>query len=128
MPTETLQFENARLAQQLFNNDPRNLQALEEQLGVKAVARENWIKLDGPDDALERARELFQSLEGLVEKRRGGAPARVRPGPERGQDRRRFHLARLVLRTDRHLPAKKRRSCPRRSGKRNTWMPSAPTM
>jgi phosphate starvation-inducible PhoH-like protein len=63
MPTETLQFENARLAQQLFNNDPRNLQALEEQLGVKAVARENWIKLDGPDDALARARELFQSLE-----------------------------------------------------------------
>jgi phosphate starvation-inducible PhoH-like protein len=63
MPTETLQFENARLAQQLFNNDPRNLQALEEQLGVKAVARENWIKLDGPDDAVERARELFQSLE-----------------------------------------------------------------
>jgi phosphate starvation-inducible PhoH-like protein len=63
MPTETLQFENARLAQQLFNNDPRNLQALEEQLGVKAVARENWIKLEGPDDALERARELFQSLE-----------------------------------------------------------------
>ena len=38
MPTETLQFENARLAQQLFNNDPRNLQALEEQLGVKAAS------------------------------------------------------------------------------------------
>jgi phosphate starvation-inducible PhoH-like protein len=63
MPTETLHFENARLAQQLFNNDPRNLQSLEEHLGVKAVARENWIKLDGADDALERARELFQSLE-----------------------------------------------------------------
>ena len=40
MPTETLQFENARLAQQLFNNDPRNLQSLEEHLGVKAVARD----------------------------------------------------------------------------------------
>jgi phosphate starvation-inducible PhoH-like protein len=63
MPTETLHFESARLAQQLFNNDPRNLQSLEEHLGVKAVARENWIKLDGADDALERARELFQSLE-----------------------------------------------------------------
>jgi phosphate starvation-inducible PhoH-like protein len=63
MPTETLHFENARLAQQLFNNDPRNLQSLEEHLGVKAVARENWIKLDGTDDAVERARELFQSLE-----------------------------------------------------------------
>ena len=26
MPTETLHFENARIAQQLFNNDTRNLQ------------------------------------------------------------------------------------------------------
>ena len=63
MPTETLHFENARLAQQLFNNDPRNLQSLDEHLGVKAVARENWIKLDGDEDALEQAKELFQSLE-----------------------------------------------------------------
>jgi len=66
MPTETLHFENARLAQQLFNNDPRNLQSLEEQLGVKAVARENWIKLDGDDDGLEKAKELFQSLESSI--------------------------------------------------------------
>ena len=34
MPTETLHFENARLAQQLFNNDSHNLQSLEENLGV----------------------------------------------------------------------------------------------
>ena len=47
MPTETLHFENARLAQQTFNNEPRNLQALTTELGVKAVARENWIKLEG---------------------------------------------------------------------------------
>ena len=40
MPSEILHFENARFAQQLFNNDPRNLQALEEQLDVKATARE----------------------------------------------------------------------------------------
>jgi phosphate starvation-inducible PhoH-like protein len=63
MPTETLHFENARLAQQTFNNEPRNLQALAGELGVKAVARENWIKLDGPSEALEMAKELFQSLE-----------------------------------------------------------------
>jgi phosphate starvation-inducible PhoH-like protein len=67
MPTETLHFENARLAQQLFNNDPRNLQSLEEHLGVKAVARENWIKLEGGDDGVERARELFQSLESSLQ-------------------------------------------------------------
>ena len=63
MPTETLHFENARLAQQLFNNDPRNLQSLEEHLGVKAVARENWIKLEGPSEGVELAKELLQSLE-----------------------------------------------------------------
>src|SRR5271163_1855357 len=67
MPTETLHFENARLAQQLFNNEPRNLEALAEELSVKAVARENWIKLDGPADALERARQMFQLLESSVQ-------------------------------------------------------------
>ncbi|HEY3862185.1 MAG TPA: PhoH family protein [Verrucomicrobiae bacterium] len=66
MSSETLHFESARLAQQLFNNDPRNLQSLEEHLGVKAVARENWIKLEGEEAAVEKARELFQSLESLA--------------------------------------------------------------
>jgi phosphate starvation-inducible PhoH-like protein len=63
MPTETLHFENARFAQQLFNNDPQNLQAMEKHLGVKATSREGWIKLEGPEKAVERAREMFQLLE-----------------------------------------------------------------
>ncbi len=63
MSTETLHYESARFAQQLFNNDPQNLQALEEQLGVKATAREGWIKLDGAAEAVQRARQMFQLLE-----------------------------------------------------------------
>src|SRR5580692_11911600 len=63
MATETLHFENARQAQQLFNNDPRNLQALEQELGVKATSREGWIKLDGPTESIERAKQLFLLLE-----------------------------------------------------------------
>ena len=63
MPSETLHFENARLAQQLFNNDIRNLQILEQELGVKATAREGWIKLDGAPEAIERAKQLFLLLE-----------------------------------------------------------------
>ena len=63
MPSETLHFENARVAQQLFNHDPRNLQALEVQLGVKATAREGWIKLEGEADAIDRAKHLFLLLE-----------------------------------------------------------------
>jgi phosphate starvation-inducible PhoH-like protein len=74
MPTETLHFDNARLAQQLFNNDPRNLSALDTELGVKATARDGWIKLEGEAEALERARRLFQLLEGTV---RGGGTVRT---------------------------------------------------
>ena len=66
MATETLHFENARVAQQLFNHEPRNLKSLEEQLGVKATAREGWIKLEGAAEAVERAKQLFVSLESLL--------------------------------------------------------------
>jgi phosphate starvation-inducible PhoH-like protein len=75
MATETLHFDNARLAQQLFNNDPRNLDALETQLGVKATVRDGWIKLDGAADALDRAKQLFVSLENSL---KAGSPIRNR--------------------------------------------------
>jgi phosphate starvation-inducible PhoH-like protein len=75
MATETLHFENARLAQQLFSNDARNLQALQEILDVKATAREGWIKLEGSAEAVERAKQLFQLLEGAL---KTGAPLRSR--------------------------------------------------
>jgi len=75
MPTEILHFENARVAQQLFNHEPRNLQTLEEQLGVKATARDGWIKLDGPADGLARAKQLFVSLEATL---KAGSPVRNR--------------------------------------------------
>jgi phosphate starvation-inducible PhoH-like protein len=66
MPTLTLHYENARFAQQLFNHEPRNLQSLEAELSVKATAREGWIKLEGPADGVERAKQLFVSLESLL--------------------------------------------------------------
>lgn len=75
MPTETLHFDNPRVAQQLFNNDPRNLQALEDELGVHATAREDWIKLEGAEDGLDRARQLFLLLENSL---KAGNPVRNR--------------------------------------------------
>src|SRR5215831_10548662 len=63
MPSEKLHFENARFAHQLYNNDARNLQALEHQLGVKVTSREDWIQLEGEPRALEQARNLFLLLE-----------------------------------------------------------------
>ena len=75
MPTETLHFESARTAQQLYNNDTRNLQALEEHLGVKATSREGWIKLEGQAAAIERAKHLFLLLENSL---KSGSPVRTR--------------------------------------------------
>jgi phosphate starvation-inducible protein PhoH and related proteins len=75
MVSETLHFENARLAQQLFNNDTRNLKTLEEQLGVKATSREGWIKLDGSAEAVQLAKQLFQFLENTI---KAGGPVRTR--------------------------------------------------
>lgn len=75
MATETLHFENARVAQQLYNNDPKNLQTLEQQLGVKATSREGWIKLEGEADNLDRAKHLFLMLQESLE---GGASVRQR--------------------------------------------------
>lgn len=75
MASETLHFENARFAQQLFNNDLKNLQALQQELDVKATSREGWIKLDGSAEDVGRAKQLFQLLEGSL---KGGAIIRNR--------------------------------------------------
>src|SRR4051812_2825081 len=75
MHTETLHFDNARFAQQLFNNDSHNLQALEGELGVKATAREGWIKLEGTSEGVQRARQMFRLLETSL---KAGTPVRNR--------------------------------------------------
>lgn len=75
MASETLHYENARQAQQLFNNDPRNLATLEEQLSIKATSREGWIKLEGPPESVEKAKQVFQFLENSIKQ---GSPVRNR--------------------------------------------------
>lgn len=75
MASETLHYETARHAQQLFNSDPNNLKLLEDELAVKATSREGWIKLEGEEAAIERAKQVFQFLEGTL---KSGAPVRNR--------------------------------------------------
>jgi phosphate starvation-inducible protein PhoH and related proteins len=75
MATDTLHFENARMLQQLFGGDPQNLQALEDRLGVKAVTREGWIRFEGEEANVARARSLFQLLENSV---KAGSTVRTR--------------------------------------------------
>ena len=75
MATETLHYENARFAQQLFNHEPHNLRLLESELDVKATSREGWIRLEGAKEAISRAKQLFASLESSL---KAGSPVRNR--------------------------------------------------
>ena len=62
MPTVTLQYESARQAQQLFDNNPANLRLLQEELEIQATSRDGWIKLEGNDENLTHAKDGFASL------------------------------------------------------------------
>lgn len=75
MLTETVQFDDERLAQQVINNDPKNLQLLHTELGVRATARGDWIKLEGEDESVERARKLLRTIESSI---KAGSPVRKR--------------------------------------------------
>lgn len=62
MPTVTLQYESARQAQQLFDNNPANLRLLQKELEIQATSRDGWIKLEGNDENLTHAKDVFASL------------------------------------------------------------------
>lgn len=72
--TETLHFDSAHAARALYANDDKNLRTLESELGVKATARDGWIKLDGEPEGVERARRLFLMLQRQHQEGGGARP------------------------------------------------------
>jgi len=66
MASETLHFDNARLAQALYANEPKNLRLLEDLLGLRVAAREDWISLEGDPSNIAKAKELFSELQKAV--------------------------------------------------------------
>src|ERR1700758_3740651 len=61
--SETLQFDNARTLQNLYANDFKLLQALEERLAVKVTTRDGWLRVEGERPNIEKARRVFDQLE-----------------------------------------------------------------
>ena len=61
--SETLQFDNARTLQNLYGNDLKLLQSLEERLAVKVTTRDGWLRLEGERPNIEKARKVFRELE-----------------------------------------------------------------
>ncbi|SVD55170.1 uncharacterized protein METZ01_LOCUS408024, partial [marine metagenome] len=66
MAAITLQYDNAREVQRLFNNDPGNLRLVQDQIGVTITSRDGWIKLEGDEAPLEQAKNVFDSLRTLL--------------------------------------------------------------
>jgi len=59
----TLHFENARTVQTLHAYDPANLRYLEDELGVKVITRDGWLKIEGrTEDAVDKARIVLEHL------------------------------------------------------------------
>src|ERR1700729_454994 len=61
--SETLQFDNARTLQNLYANDFKLLQALEEKLAVKVTTRDGWLRVEGERPNIEKTRRVFDQLE-----------------------------------------------------------------
>jgi phosphate starvation-inducible PhoH-like protein len=62
MPSRTLHFPSPRHLHQLYAGREENLAHAEKQLGVTLASREDWLKIDGPADAVARAEALFNIL------------------------------------------------------------------
>jgi len=60
--TQTLHFPSARHIHQLLAGREDNLTCAEQRLRVTLTTREDWIKIDGPAEAVARAESLFGFL------------------------------------------------------------------
>jgi phosphate starvation-inducible protein PhoH and related proteins len=60
--SSTLRFPSPRHLQQLIGGREDNLAYVEKHLGVRLVTREDWLKIDGPAEAIAHVESLFGFL------------------------------------------------------------------
>ena len=60
--SQTLRFPSPRHLQQLIGGREENLAYVEKNLGVRLVTRDDWLKIDGPAEAVARVESLFGFL------------------------------------------------------------------
>lgn len=62
MSSLTLEFENARSVHALHGGDEKLFREVEIRLNVKIVSRDSWLRIEGPDDAVSKAKLVFDQL------------------------------------------------------------------
>jgi phosphate starvation-inducible PhoH-like protein len=60
--SQTLRFPSPRHLHQLIGGREENLAYVEKNLGVRLVTRDDWLKIDGPAEAIARVESLFGFL------------------------------------------------------------------
>jgi phosphate starvation-inducible PhoH-like protein len=60
--SKTLTYPNARHLNQLYCGAEENIALVEKSLGVRITTRDDWLKLEGPAEAVARAEEFFALL------------------------------------------------------------------
>ena len=63
MATEKLQFANSRHLDQLYCSKEKNLNLVEDKLGIEIITREDWIQFEGKSDAVKTAVQFFEILD-----------------------------------------------------------------
>jgi len=62
LASKTLHYPNARYLHQLYGGDEENLTRVEKALGCRLTTRDDWVKLDGPSEAVALAEEFLALL------------------------------------------------------------------
>ncbi len=60
--SQTLRFPSPRHLHQLLGGREENLAYAEQHLGVRLITREDWLKIEGPAEAIARVETLFGFL------------------------------------------------------------------
>ncbi|SDR67724.1 PhoH family protein [Opitutus sp. GAS368] len=60
--SKTLQYPNARHLNQLYGGNEDNLTRVEKALGCRLTTRDDWLKVEGPAEAVTRTAEFFALL------------------------------------------------------------------
>lgn len=69
----TLEYENARAVQALYGGDDKLLRELEASLSVRVTSRDGWLRIEGDEENVGRAKKVFQQLD---EARKKGIPVK----------------------------------------------------
>ena len=107
MPAITLEYETPHFLQSLLGGDLRTLQLIGESFGLQTTSRDGWVRLEGPEPAIDQGKTVLGQLEKV--RRQGGdvTPAMIRLVIDSVQKGREDQPAERIL-THKLVPAERR--------------------